>query len=260
MPQVDLAPDEKIWHLQISKNDIKGAKYAILPGDPGRVPKIAALLDRPEKININREYVTYTGYVGDAKVVVCSTGIGGPSASIAVEELHMLGVDNFIRIGTCGGIHLDVLGGDVVVVTGAIRAEGTSREYLPIEFPAVSDLDMAVALRDGAKNLGYRYHTGVVECKDSYYGQHSPERMPVSYELLNRWEAWKRAGTLGSEMESAALFTVCAAIGAKAGAVMHCVQNQERKALGMENPFDHDTEKAIRVVLEGIKLLEERGF
>lgn len=172
----------------------------------------------------------------------------------------MLGVDNFIRIGTCGGIHLDVLGGDVVVVTGAIRAEGTSREYLPIEFPAVSDLDMAVALRDGAKNLGYRYHTGVVECKDSYYGQHSPERMPVSYELLNRWEAWKRAGTLGSEMESAALFTVCAAIGAKAGAVMHCVQNQERKALGMENPFDHDTEKAIRVVLEGIKLLEERGF
>lgn len=247
--------DGRTYHIKLNEEDVKGTQFAILPGDPGRVPKIAAFLDNPRKLGENREYVSYEGFLDGVKVIVCSTGIGGPSAAICIEELHLLGVQNFIRIGTCGGIDLDVMGGDVVVVTGAIRAEGTSKEYLPIEFPAVADLDIAYALREGAKKLGYRVHTGVVQCKDSFYGQHSPDRMPISYELLNRWEAWKRAGTLGSEMESAALFTVCQSLGCKAGAVMHVVQNQERAALGMENPYDHDTEKAIKATVEGIRYL-----
>ena len=144
----------------------------------------------------------------EEKVSVTSTGIGGPSASIAMEELVLCGADTFIRVGTCGGIELDVKGGDIVVATGAVRMEGTSREDAPIEYPAVADFDVANALVAACEELGHTYHTGVVQCKDAFYGQHEPQRMPVSYELLNKWEAWKRMGCKASEMESAALFIV----------------------------------------------------
>ncbi|MEG1017889.1 MAG: uridine phosphorylase, partial [Oscillospiraceae bacterium] len=127
---------EKLYHIGLSKEDIEGAKYAILPGDPGRVPKIAQLLENSKALTQNREYNSFLGELDGEKVVVISHGIGGPSMAICVEELHVLGIENFIRIGTCGGMNLEVLAGDVVVVNGAIRAEGTSREYLPIEFPA----------------------------------------------------------------------------------------------------------------------------
>ncbi|MEG1782000.1 MAG: uridine phosphorylase [Oscillospiraceae bacterium] len=246
---------EKLYHINLSKADLEGAKYAILPGDPGRVPKIAQFFENPKHLSSNREYNSYLGTLNGEKVVCVSTGIGGPSAAICIEELHQLGVEYFIRVGTSGGMQLKVHAGDVVVVTGAIRMEGTSKEYLPIEFPAVPDLDVTVALRDGAKKLGYTYHTGIVECKDSFYGQHSPSRMPVAYELENKWQAWIKGGCLASEMESAALFTVCAALGAKAGAVMLCVWNQERVNAGLPNEKEHDTECAIKVAVEGIKEL-----
>ncbi|MEG2929809.1 MAG: uridine phosphorylase [Oscillospiraceae bacterium] len=247
--------DEKLYHINLSKSDIEGARYAILPGDPGRVPKIAAFFDNPRKLGQNREYTSYIGELKGEKVVCVSTGIGGPSASICIEELFQLGVTNFIRVGTAGGMQLEVEAGDLVVVTGAIRMEGTSKEYLPIEFPAVANLDITCALRDGAKKLGYRFHPGIVECKDSFYGQHNPEKMPVSYELQNKWQAWLRGGCLASEMESAALFTVCSALGARAGAVMLCVWNQEREKAGLDNKNEHDTEKAIKTAVEAIKIL-----
>ncbi|MDD3430127.1 MAG: nucleoside phosphorylase, partial [Oscillospiraceae bacterium] len=161
-----IVPQERMYHIALTKDEVEGAKYAILPGDPGRVPKIAACFENAKQIGYNREYNVYLCEAGGEKVIVCSTGIGGPSASIAIEELYMLGVRNFIRVGTCGGMQLDVMSGDVIVVTGAIRMEGTSKEYMPIEFPAVADLDITVALRDAARHLGYPYHTGVVECKD----------------------------------------------------------------------------------------------
>ena len=138
----------------------------------------------------SREFVTYTGALDGVKVSVTSTGIGGPSASIAMEELIQCGADTFIRVGTCGGMALDVEGGDIVVATGAIRAEGTSKEYAPIEFPAVADLTVTNALVQAAKNLGKKWHAGVVQCKDSFYGQHDPEQMPVGDELLKKWDAW----------------------------------------------------------------------
>lgn len=250
-----LDTSEKLYHINLSKDDIMGAKYAILPGDPGRVEKIAAFFDDARPLAQNREYTSYIGKLNGENVLCVSTGIGGPSASICIEELHQLGVENFIRVGTCGGMQLDVLAGDNIIVTGAIRMEGTSKEYLPIEFPAIADLDISVALKNAAKKLGYRYHTGVVQCKDSFYGQHSPSRMPVSYELENKWQAWIRGGCLGSEMESAALFTVCSALGAKAGAVMLCVWNQERVNAGLPNDKEHDTESAIRIAVEAIKEL-----
>ncbi len=244
---------EKLYHINLSKEDIRGAEYAIIPGDPGRVPKIAAYFDNPVQVAYNREYNTYIGELCGKKVVCTSTGIGGPSAAICIEELAQLGVKNFIRVGTSGAMQMNVVPGDVIVVTGAIRAEGTSKEYLPIEFPAVADLDITVALRDAAKKLGVGYHTGVVQCKDSFYGQHSPSRMPVSYELENKWQAWIRGGCLASEMESAALFTVAASLGVKAGAVMLAVWNQERVNAGYDNEKVHDTDMAIRVTIEALK-------
>lgn len=241
------------YHLHIKKGDV--GRYVILPGDPKRCEKIAKYFDDPKLIADNREYITYTGYLDGEKVSVTSTGIGGPSASIAMEELHKCGADTFIRVGTCGGIALPVMGGDVVVATGAIRFEGTSREYAPIEFPAVANFDVVSALRDAAKSLGFNHHTGIVQCKDSFYGQHSPDLMPVSYELNNKWEAWKRLGVLASEMESAALFTVASYLGVRCGSEFFVVGNQEREKLGMENPILHDTENAIRVGVQGIRNL-----
>ena len=251
--------DNKLYHINLSKNDIQGAKYAILPGDPDRVPKIAQYFENPQKIGQKREYTSYIGKLNGEKVLCVSTGIGGPSASICIEELVQLGVTNFIRVGTCGGMQINVKAGDVIIVNGAIRMEGTSKEYLPIEFPAVPDLDTTCALRDAAKKLGFDYHVGVVQCKDSFYGQHAPQRMPVSYELENKWEAWIRGGCLASEMESAALFTVCATLGVKAGALMLCVWNQERAKAGLDKDEEHDTDKPIKVAVEALKQIINEG-
>ncbi len=246
---------EKLYHINLAKEDIEGAKYALIAGDPGRIPKIAGYMKNARQLGMNREYNTYLAEQCGEKVVVMSHGIGGPSTAIAVEELHKLGVESFIRIGTCGGIDLDVKAGDVVVISGAIRAEGTSKEYLPIEFPAVADLDITVALRKAARALNVPYHVGVAQCKDSFYGQHDPGRMPVSYELLNKWEAWKRAGTKCSEMETAALFTICASLGAKGGGIMSVVWNQEREAAGLPQDHVHDTTNAIEVAVQSLEYL-----
>ena len=246
--------DGRQYHIGLKKGDV--GEFVILPGDPKRCEKIAAFFENPVKVADQREYITYTGYIGDTKVSVTSTGIGGPSAAIALEELVKVGAKTFIRVGTCGGMDTDVKGGDIVVATGAIRAEGTSKEYAPIEFPAVANIDVVNALVGAAKNLGYNYHTGVVQCKDSFYGQHSPEIMPVSSELINKWEAWKRLGCLASEMESAALFVIASYLKVKIGSVFLVVANQEREKQGLDNPVIHDTEKAIKTAIEAIKILK----
>ena len=241
------------YHIQVRPGDI--GRYVILPGDPKRCAKIAQYFDNPILIADNREYVTYTGYLDGEKVSVTSTGIGGPSASIAMEELVQVGADTFIRVGTCGGIDIDVKGSDIVVATGAVRAEGTSKEYAPIEFPAIANIDVTNALIAVCKEKKVTYHTGVVQCKDSFYGQHSPERMPVSYELMNKWEAWKRLGVKASEMESAALFVVASHLGVRCGSTFLVVANQEREASGLENPVAHDTDVAIKIAIDALKQL-----
>ena len=244
---------EKQFHIHCVEGDV--GRYVILPGDPGRCEAIAKLFDNPVHVSQNREYNIYTGTLLGEKVSVCSTGIGGPSASIAMEELHNIGADTFIRVGTCGGIDLDVQSGDVVVATGAIRFEHTSMEYAPIEYPAVSNLDIAIALRDASLAMGKRTHVGVVQCKDAFYGQHSPAKMPVSYELLQKWEAWKRLGVKASEMESAALFVVADALGCRCGSCFHVIWNQEREAAGLDQNMSEDTSSAIRVGIEALKLI-----
>ena len=170
-----------------------------------------------------------------------------------MEELYRCGADTFVRIGTCGGMQTEVKSGDVVIATGAIRMEGTSKEYAPIEYPAVADLDVTNALVYAAKEKGFSCHTGVVQCKDAFYGQHEPEAMPVGYELINKWEAWKKMGCLASEMESAALFIVAGKLRVRAGSCFLVVANQEREKLGLENPVVHDTDMAIQVAVEAIR-------
>ncbi len=241
------------FHIHCKEGDV--GRYVFLPGDPGRCEAIASFFDNPVHVSQNREYNIYTGTLLGEKVSVCSTGIGGPSASIAMEELKNIGADTFIRVGTCGGIALDVQPGDVVVATGAVRFEHTSLEYAPIEFPAVADFGIATALKAAGEDLGYRVHTGVVQCKDSFYGQHSPEKSPVYYELLQKWESWKRLGVKASEMESAALFVVAAALGVRCGSCFHVVWNQEREKAGLYMPMTEDTSGAVKVGIEAMKRL-----
>ena len=244
---------EKQFHIRCVEGDV--GRYVLLPGDPGRCEAIARHFDNPVHIGMNREYNVWTGTLLGEKVSVCSTGIGGPSAAIAMEELVNIGADTFIRVGTCGGIHLDVKPGDVVVATGSIRFEHTSLEYAPIEYPAVADFDVACALKTAGEELGFNIHTGVVQCKDSFYGQHSPEKSPVYYELLNKWESWKRLGVKASEMESSALFVIADALGVRCGSCFHVVWNQEREKAGLFMPMTEDTSGAIRVGIEAVKKL-----
>lgn len=244
---------EKQFHIQCAAGEVGG--YCILPGDPGRCQAIARYFDDPVHVQTNREYVTYTGTLLGEKVSVVSTGIGGPSAAIAMEELANLGAHTFIRVGTCGGIDLSVRSGDVVAATGAVRMEGTSREYAPIEWPAVPDFAVVSALVEACRRLGCSWHAGVVQSKDSFYGQHSPARMPVSCELEQKWEAWKRLGVLASEMETAALFTVAASRKVRCGAVFHVIWNQEREKAGLDQEESLNTEIAVAVGVEAMKLL-----
>lgn len=244
---------EQSYHIGFNAGH--GARYALLPGDPGRVEKIAQNLDNPKLLSVKREYTTYIGELYGEKVLVMSTGMGGPSTAIGVEELYRTGVDTFIRVGTCGGMQPDVMGGDLVIPNGSIRMEGTSREYVPIEFPAVPDLTVTNALVQAAKDLGKNYHVGVVQSKDSFYGQHDPERMPVGYELVNKWNAWIKAGCVASEMEGAALFIVSSYLRCRAGAVFHTVWNQERAKAGLDNPKVYDTGDAIITAVNALKLL-----
>lgn len=243
--------DEKEYHIGVGKGEV--GRYVILPGDPGRCEKIAAYLENPVKVAQNREYTTYTGTLEGTRVSVVSTGIGGPSASIAMEELIHCGADTFIRVGTSGGMQPEVCGGDLVIATGAIRNEGTTKEYAPIEYPAIADHDIIQALKESAKELGFRSHLGVVQCKDNFYGQHSPESMPVAEELNQKWKAWIACGALASEMESAALFVVGSVRRVRVGAVLLVIANQTRRELGLPDTQIHDTDGAIRVAVEAIK-------
>jgi len=248
------------YHLKITAE--QAGKYVIMPGDPGRVAKIAALLDNPQHIATNREYVTYTGSLNDTPVSVVSTGIGGPSAAIAIEELIRCGCHTFIRVGTSGGINLKVTGGDLVVVSAAIRGDGTSAEYLPPCYPAVADFEVTTALVEAAKELssgqdGNAYHVGVAQSKDSFYGEIEPESMPIAPHLINRWDAYVKAGCLASEMEAATLFSVALVRQVRAGAVLTALWNVERSKAGLPDKVCKSSERAIKCAVEAIRKLIE---
>ncbi len=246
--------DGRQMHLQCTKSDV--GKYVILPGDPGRCEKIAAYLDKPRHVAQNREFNLYTGALSGVPVSVCSTGIGGPSAAIALEELVECGADTFLRVGTSGGIADKVKGGDIVIATASVRAEGTGREYMPVEFPAAADFSVTLALRDAARELGLRHHIGIIQSKDSFYGEIRPAQMPVASELLAKWQAWKAAGVLTSEMESAALFIVASTLGVRCGAVLNVLWNADNDDAPVIPP--DASERGIRTAIGALRLLIAR--
>lgn len=246
------SPNEE-FHLKIKPGDV--GSYVILPGDPGRCRQIAAYLDNPQKIAENREFTTYTGTLDGVKVSVVSTGIGGPSAAIALEELIHCGAHTFIRVGTSGGMQPEVLGGDLVIAIGAVRMDGTGTEYAPIEYPATAHFDVVQALQQAAVQSGHRFHIGVVQCKDSFYGQHEPENMPVSAVLKQKWDAWLGCGALASEMESATLFIVAAVRRVRIGSILLVLGNQTRRAMGLEDIQVHDTTRCIETAVAAMRLL-----
>ncbi len=248
-----MSHEELMYHIQMKKGDV--GRYVFLPGDPGRCEMIASYFDDPQLVAYNREYKTYTGTLLGEKVSVTSTGIGCPSAAIAVEELIMIGADTFIRVGTSGGMQPHLNPGDLGIVTGAIRDEGTTKHYMPIEFPAVADIDVILALRDAAEKLNIPAHLGISQSKDSFFGQHTPERMPVDAYLLERWKAWVQGGTICSEMEAAAIYVLCSIYRKRAGGIMLIGWNQEG-----ENPEEHvsDLNPLIRTAVESVKILIEK--
>lgn len=247
---------DRQYHIQVAPGEV--GEYVILPGDPKRCALIAKYFEDPVLVADNREYVTITGTLGGKKVSVTSTGIGGPSAAIAMEELVRCGAKTFIRVGTCGGMQENVISGDLIISSAAIRMDGTSREYAPIEFPAAADFEVTDALRKAAKELKFSYHVGVTQSKDSFYGQHNPEAMPVYYELQNKWDAWLRLGCLASEMESATLFIVGAFHRVRVGSVCLVMANQERAKKNLINPIIRDTDSAIHTAIRAIQILMEQ--
>ena len=245
----------KTYHVRVGKGDI--GRYVLLPGDPFRTDLIASYFDDAKLVAHNREHKTWTGTLNGVPVSVVSTGMGCPSTAICLEELIACGADTFIRVGTAGRVCDRAFDPtlDGVINTAAVRDEGTTKHYIPIEYPAVANFDVTCALVQAAKNLGKSLKTGVVQCKDAFYGQHSPARMPVSYELLNKWEAWKRLGVKASEMESAALFVVADALGCRCGSCFHVIWNQEREAAGLDQDMSEDTTSAVQVGVEALKRL-----
>jgi len=246
-------------NIHLSRENI--GRYVLLPGDPGRCEKIALYFENPCFLSKNREYVSYSGTLLGEKVTVLSTGIGCPSTAIAVEELIGIGADTLIRVGTSGGIQPNCKTGDVAIVNGAIRDEGTTSSYLPIEFPALADIDVVLALKEGARRKGITSHIGITHSKDSYYGEVEPERMPIAGDLLARWKAWSDGGAICSEMEASTIFIICSIHKKRAGGVMLIAGNESTNAISEEEyqkvKMLFDVDRAIQVAIEGVKVLIE---
>lgn len=241
------------FHLHIKEGDI--GRYVLLPGDPARCEKIAKYFDDAHFVTQNREYVTWTGSLLGEKVSVVSTGIGCPSAAIAVEELVEMGADTLVRVGSSGSMQPYVHRGDVVVVTGSIRDEGTTSHYLPMEFPAVADFEVVQALRAAAEKLGLRNHCGISQSKDSFYGEVERTRMPMPGRLEERWNAFIAGGAMCSEMESSALFILASIYRKRAGGAMIVVNESDLGGHSDTHMVEFDADNVIRVAVEGFKIL-----
>ena len=215
-----------VFHLGLTRDDLQGATVAIVPGDPERVERIAALTDRAQPLAAHREFTSFLGWFGDTPIVVCSTGIGGPSTSIAVEELSQLGVRTFLRAGTTGALQPHMAPGDVVVSTAAVRLDGASLHFAPMEYPAVADFECTTALVAAARAHGSEPHVGVTASSDTFYpGQERYDTFSgrVTRRFRGSFEEWRSMGVLNYEMEAATLFTMCASSGLRAG----CVAGQQ---------------------------------
>ncbi|MBE2896091.1 uridine phosphorylase [Pasteurellaceae bacterium HPA106] len=242
-----------VFHLGLTKADLKGAKVAIVPGDPARVERIAQKMDNPTFLASTREYTSWLGYVNNHPVVVCSTGIGGPSVSIAVEELAQLGVRTFLRIGTTGAIQPHINVGDILVTTGAVRLDGASQHFAPLEYPAVADFACTTALYNAAKASGQQTYIGITASSDTFYpGQERYDTYTgkVCRRFRGSLKEWQSLNVMNFEMESATLFTMCSALGLRAGMVAAAIVNRTQQEIPNEHNMKQAEENAIQIVVK----------
>ena len=248
--------DNREYHIELAPGDV--GRYVFLPGDPGRCEMIAQYFDEPAFVTRHREYETWTGYLDGEKVSVVSTGIGCPSAVIALEELVKIGADTCMRVGTSGSMQEHIKPGDLGVISAAIRDEGTTSHYLPMEFPAVADFEITNALWDAAKKSGKNVHIGVSQSKDSFYGQHSPERMPVAKRLQERWDAWMGGGAICSEMEAAGLYIVSQVLRVRTTGIMMIMGHPDQSPMSAEEWEASKVEGVLPVAIEGMREIIRR--
>jgi uridine phosphorylase len=245
------------YHVQLEPGEIGG--YVLLPGDPGRCERIAALFDDARHVRSNREYTTWTGSLNGVPVSVCSTGIGCPSTAIAAEELIRCGAHTLIRVGTCGAMDPGLRRGDLVIAQAAVRNEGTSLQYAPLAFPAVADIEVVSALREAARDLGRGHKVGVVVSGDAFYPEIEPESSPMEPRLRELWQAWERLGCLAAEMEAAALFTVAALRKVRAGTVLAVVNEAAGGAEVMPDASELPLQSMLETTVAGVRRLISAG-
>ncbi|MDV7103046.1 uridine phosphorylase [Vibrio sp. TH_r3] len=247
---------QPVFHLGITAADLKGATVAIIPGDPDRVPKIAAEMENAIQLASHREYNVYLAELDGSPVVVCSTGIGGPSTSIAVEELAQCGVRTFLRVGTTGAIQSDVNVGDMIVSTGSVRLDGASTHFAPLEFPAVANFEVATAMKEAVEESGAKVHMGVTASSDTFYpGQERYDTFSgrVVKRFQGSMQEWQDMGVLNFEMESATLFTMCASSGLKAGCVAGVIINRTQKEIPDHVTLKETETRSIQVVISAAR-------
>jgi uridine phosphorylase len=252
------------YHIKCRKGDI--ARYVLLPGDPARVKTIASLLDESRKVAENRQYVTYTGKASGVDISATSTGIGGPSAAIAVEELARCGADTFIRVGTCGGYQKDQKIGDIAIATGAVRWEGTTRQYVPIEYPAFSTPEVVMALVEAAERIGADYHVGITKSGDSLYAGMAFGGYQQSW-MKNVEADFIRSNVVSAEMEASTIFTLASLFRLRAGSVCSIIDlvmadggQKPAHDLSVEEAFQPKPEfilRSCRCAVEAVKILDK---
>ena len=243
---------EKKYHIGLAKGEV--GEYVLVPGDPGRTPAIAKYLDDAHEIAFSREYRTFTGSLLGVPVSTISSGMGGPSVAIGIEELSELGVHTFLRVGTCGAAQPEIKMGDLVIATGSVRSEGTPTGYIPLEYPAIASLDMVNALVEAAKAAGAPHHVGVIRSVDALYSDLMPDRMPRPH-IREELEMWSRAGVLSNDMESSTLFVVARLRKRRAGTINLCVDELGAGEIHHLDPSYMD--RMLRVAVDALKRLIE---
>ncbi|MTD39142.1 uridine phosphorylase [Erwinia sp. CPCC 100877] len=251
-------PKSDVFHLGLTKSDLKGATLAIVPGDPERVQKIAVLMENPVKLAAHREFTTWRAELGGKAVIVCSTGIGGPSTSIAVEELAQLGIRTFLRVGTTGAIQPHIHVGDVLVTTASVRLDGASLHFAPLEYPAVADFACTTALVEAAKAQGVEPHIGVTASSDTFYpGQERYDTFSgrVTRRFQGSMKEWQQMGVMNYEMESATLLTMSACQGLRAGMVAGVIVNRTQQEIPDAEAMKQAESRAVNIVVEAARRL-----
>ncbi|MFM2483079.1 uridine phosphorylase [Celerinatantimonas sp. YJH-8] len=247
-----------VFHLGLNEHDIAGATLAIIPGDPARVERIAGQLERSQILARTREFTSARAYLGDVPIIICSTGIGGPSTSIAVEELAQLGIRTFLRVGTTGAIAPHIQVGDLIITTGSVRLDGASQHFAPLEYPAVADFYATQALVRSAEQLGYQAHVGITASSDTFYpGQERYDTYTgrVNARFRGSLKEWQSLGVLNYEMESATLLTMCASSGLKAAMIAGVIVNRAQQEIPDETLMAQTEQRAVTAVIAAARQL-----